>query len=194
MIIAPRGELEARLCHIARSSAWFMQALAAVRDLGLSSWCIGAGAVRGLVWDAMHGYSTPSPPADVDVAYFDASDPAPGTDADLQRRLHQAKPGIPWEVTNQAAVHLWFEAYFGHAVEPLASLGEAVASWPEYATCVGLCLNQDDSIEVIAPHGLDDLFNGIVRRNPARVSMDTYRLRVAQKNYALRWPRVTIVH
>ncbi|USX14517.1 nucleotidyltransferase family protein [Oxalobacteraceae bacterium OTU3CAMAD1] len=194
MIIAPRSELEERLCHIARSSTWFMAALGTVRDLKLPSWCIGAGAVRNLVWDALHDYSTPSQLPDVDVAYFDASDLAPDTDADLQRRLHEATPGIPWEVTNQAGVHRWFEAYFGHAVEPLASLPEAVASWPEYATSVGLCLNPDDSIDVIAPHGLNDLFNCVVRRNPTRVSMETYRLRVEQKNYALRWPRVTVVH
>ena len=193
-VSTPRGELEGRLRHIARSSAWFMQALEAVRDLELSTWCIGAGAVRNLVWDALHDYATPSRLPDIDVAYFDASDLAPDTDAELQRRLREAMPGIPWEVTNQAAVHRWFEAYFGHAVEPLASLRDAVASWPEYATAVGLCLHQDDSIEVIAPHGLADLFDCVVRRNPTRVSMETYRLRVEQKNYALRWPRVTVVH
>ena len=193
MVITPRSELEERLCHIARSSTWFMAALKAVRDLELPSWCIGAGAVRNLVWDALHDYSTPSRLPDVDVAYFDASDVGREAQAQLQRRLHDAMPEIPWEVTNQAAVHLWFEAHFGHAVEPLASLPEAVASWPEYATAIGLWLNRDDSIEVIAPHGLDDLFNCVVRRNPARASMETYRQRVAQKNYALRWPRVTVV-
>ena len=61
MVITPRSELEERLCHIARSSTWFMAALKAVRDLELPSWCIGAGAVRNLVWDALHDYSTPPP-------------------------------------------------------------------------------------------------------------------------------------
>ena len=48
-------------------------------------------------------------------------------------------------------------------------------------------------LHVIAPHGLDDLFAMVVRRNPARVSVQTYRERVASKRYAQRWPRVTIV-
>ncbi len=194
MDVTRHKEMEERLRHIASSSDWLMPALRAVRELELASWCIGAGAVRNLVWDALHDYSTPSHLADVDVAYFDASDPAPERDTALQRRLHEAMPRIPWEVTNQAAVHHWFEGYFGHAVEPLLSLPEAVGSWPEYATCVGLCLNQDNSIEVIAPHGLDDLFNCVVRRNPTRVSLGTYRSRVEQKNYASRWPQVTVVH
>lgn len=185
--------MEERLCQLARASAWLLPALQAVRALGLGSWCIGAGAVRNLVWDHLHGFAKPSALADVDVAYFDASDLTPQRDAELQHRLRHAMPQMHWEVTNQAAVHHWFEAYFGHAVEPLHSLVEAVASWPEYATAVGLCLRADDSLEVIAPHGLDDLFNCIVRRNPARVSLENYRMRVQQKQYARRWPRVTVV-
>jgi hypothetical protein len=51
----------------------------------------------------------------------------------------------------------------------------------------------DGSIDVIAPHGLDDLFAVVVRRNPTRVSVDTYRQRVALKRYAERWPKVTVV-
>ena len=182
-----------RLRDIARASAWFAPALRAVRDLGLPSWCIGAGAVRNLVWDALHGHSAPTQLADVDVAYFDASDLAPERDAELQRRLDEALPGVPWEVTNQAAVHHWFEAYFGYPVRPLHSLQEAVASWPEYVTSVGLSLDRDDAIGIIAPHGLDDLFDCIVRRNPARVSAETYRQRIEQKKYELRWPLVTVV-
>ena len=97
------------------------------------------------------------------------------------------------EAHGQAGVHRWFEGHFGHAVAPLRSLEEAVASWPEYATAVGLWLDDDDHLHVIAPHGLADLFAMVVRRNPARVSVKTYRERVASKRYAQRWPRVTIV-
>ena len=154
---------------------------------------MGAGAVRNLVWDALHGHSTPSALADIDVAHFDACDLSSERDALLQQRLHDLAPSLPWEVTNQAGVHLWFEQHFGHAVAPLESLEDAVASWPEFATCVGLRLDDDDRLHVIAPHGLDDLFAMVVRRNPARVSVETYRERVATKRYAQRWLRVTVV-
>ncbi|WP_245213638.1 nucleotidyltransferase family protein [Rhodoferax sp. AJA081-3] len=187
------AESRDRLVALARESQWLMDALDAVRSLGLSSWCIGAGAIRNLVWDALHDRVVPSALADIDVVYFDADCLAPQQDVDIQNRLVERMPGVPWEVTNQAAVHHWFEEYFGHAVQPLGSLEEAVASWPEYATSVGLRLEADDSITVIAPHGLEDLFNCVVRRNPVRVSVDTYRQRVVQKRYAARWPKVQIV-
>ncbi len=187
------AELQQRLVEVARASPWFMDALHAVRSLALPEWCIGAGAVRNLVWDALHDKASPSRLADVDVAYFDAGDLSPARDQALQLKLQARHPAQPWEVTNQAGVHLWFEAHFGHPVEPLCSLEDAVASWPEFATAVGLSLQADDSLQVIAPHGLDDLFNMVVRRNPARVNVATYRQRVAQKRYAERWPGVRIV-
>jgi hypothetical protein len=181
------------LARLALATPWFAATLRAARELDLGSWCIGAGAVRNLVWDALHGHALPSALADVDVAYFDADDLSPGRDAALQRRLSERLPATPWEVTNQAAVHRWFEGVFGHPVPALASLADAVASWPEYATCVGVTLHADDSVGILAPHGLDDLFGCVVRRNPARASLETYRERVAAKNYPARWPGVTVV-
>jgi uncharacterized protein len=188
-----KTEHQQRLVEIARESPWFMAALVAVRQLALPEWCIGAGAIRNLVWDSLHGKSSPSQLSDADVAYFDATDTSPQRDKELQGKLQALDPSVPWEVTNQAGVHQWFEEHFGHAVEPLCSLEEAVASWPEFATAVGISLGQDNSLQVIAPHGLEDLFAIIVRRNPARVSIETYRQRVAQKRYPERWPRVRVV-
>lgn len=184
---------EANLIALARESSWFWPALVAVRTLNLPSWCIGAGAVRNLVWDSLHGLDTPSALSDIDVAYFDSTDLSAERDATFQSLLARTHPQFPWEVTNQAAVHTWFEATFGHAVPPFRSLEAAVASWPEYATAVGLTLLPDDSIKVTAPYGLDDLFAMVVRRNPVRVSVATYRERVAQKQYRNRWPRAVIV-
>lgn len=186
-------ELRHRLVAIVRDSPWFMAALNAVNRLGLTSWCIGAGAVRNLVWDHLHMKSIPSSLSDVDVAYFDITNTSPERDKELQSLLHAMAPSFPWEVTNQAGVHQWFEGHFGHAVEPLRSLEEAVASWPEYATSVGIVLCDGGALRVIAPHGLDDLFALVVRRNPARVSVETYRHRVASKRYAERWPNVRVV-
>ncbi|MCD9028654.1 nucleotidyltransferase family protein [Luteimonas sp. BDR2-5] len=169
-----------------------MQALRAARALALPSWCIGAGAVCNLVWDHLHGYPSPSFLADIDLAYFDPDEP-PGRERDHQAEMERICPGMPWEVTNQAHVHLWFERHFGHAVPPLRSLHDAVASWPEFATSVGIGLGADGTVQIIAPLGLDDLFAMRIRRNPARVSVETFRQRIAGKRYTDRWPRVEIV-
>ncbi len=181
-----------RLTALVRAAPWFMAALRAGRELGLASWCIGAGALRNLVWDSLHAHAQPTALVDLDFAYFCAEDLDPGRDATLQRRLQRSCPALPWEVTNQAGVHLWFEAHFGHAVAPLRSLETAIASWPEPATAVGIWLDDEDALQVIAPLGLADLLGMRIRRNPLRVSVETYRERCASKRYTERWPRVVV--
>ena len=191
--VSEQQALAARLLAIARATPWCMQALQAVAQLGLPHCCIGAGAVRNLVWDALHGYAQPSALSDIDVAYFDAHDLLAESEVQLRQRLATLLPGMPWEVCNQARVHLWFEDEFGYAVPPLLSLDDAIATWPEFATSVGIWLRPDGEIGIVAPHGLDDLFNMVVRHNPARISLDGYAQRLASKDYAARWPRVTII-
>jgi len=180
------------LIGIIHGSAWFMRALQGVAQLDLQHWCIGAGAVRNMVWDYLHGYETPSALSDIDVAYFDATVPQ-NYDELLQEKLIRNCPEFPWEVTNQAHVHQWYAAYYGYTVEPLRTLEDAVASWPEYCVSVGITFNSAHEIGVIAPHGLDDLFSMTVRRNPTRVSIESYQQRVLQKQYTLRWPRAQIL-
>lgn len=169
-----------------------MGALRAGRTLSLASWCIGAGALRNLVWDHLHGHPEPTRPADVDFAYFCDRDLSPTRDEALQRQLTALCPDTPWEVSNQAGVHGWFEGCFGHAVAPLHSLEDAIASWPEPATAVGVWLDDADALHVIAPHGLGDLLGMRIRRNPVRVSVETYRQRCESKRYAQLWPRVVV--
>jgi hypothetical protein len=53
-------------------------------------------------------------------------------------------------------------------------------------------LNDDDSLGIIAPHGLDDLYALRVRHNPARASLDAYRERVRGKRFHVRWPGLEI--
>ena len=180
------------LIAIAKASPWFMHALKAAASLGLGDWCIGAGAIRILVWDHLHAHPVPSKLVDIDLCYFDLACPEPATERRLQALLHASTPDLPWEVTNQATVHRWFKDRFGHAVAPLQSLKDGVASWPEYATCVGITLDAASDIQVIAPWGLDDLFAMRVRHNPARASQQAFVQRTQSKRYALRWPRVRV--
>ncbi|MYA16672.1 MAG: nucleotidyltransferase family protein [Gammaproteobacteria bacterium] len=171
-----------------------MGALRAVRSVVPAEECIGSGAIRNAVWDALHGYSAPSRLADVDVANFDPDDLSVPPRKRYETRLRELGPELTWDVKNQAAVHLWFHKVFGHEVEPLHSLRDAVATWPETALAVGVGLRADGTITITAPLGLEDLFSMVVRRNPRRVSVETYERRIAEKMYSKRWPRVRIVH
>ena len=98
-----------------------------------------------------------------------------------------------WDAKNQAAVHLWYPRRFGIAVDPLESALDGVATWPEYATCVAVTRSDDGDVRVGAPYGLDDLLDGVWRRNPRRVTPEEYRRRLSRKDPALRWPGVLVL-
>jgi uncharacterized protein len=179
------------------SEPWLRRGLAAVTGSGLPDAWIGAGVIRDLVWGRQHGRFKPASVKDIDVAYFDETDLTMERDLRAQDVLSHLED-LPWEATNQAAVHTWYHHYFGGApVEPFASVHDAVATWPETATCVAVRQlpvgTGVGGIEVCAPHGLADLLAGVWRVNPARVTPQMSRARLARQRVKARWPRVRIV-
>jgi uncharacterized protein len=187
------GDYVEQLREVIGAHDWLMGVLAAVRACDPPDWLVGAGVLRSLVWDHLHGYVAPTPLADVDVAFFDADDLRPERDQEVERCLRARRPDVPWEATNQAAVHLWYPWIFGTIVEPLHSSAEAIETWPETATCIGVRLLPDDDLLIVAPYGLVDLFQMVHRRNPRRVTLAEYRRRLEQKQIVEKWPRVRII-
>lgn len=185
--------LSEQLEKLVRGSPWMMGILTAVRACALPDWLVGAGALRDLVWGEMQGAFDPAQVKDVDVAFFDPYDLSPAREETAAAVLRSSRPDVRWDVKNQAAVHLWYESRFGVAVEPLISAADGVGTWPETATSVALRLQADDRLEIVAPCGLDDLLDGVYRRNPRRVTVEEYRRRLQRKNVAQRWPKVRVV-
>jgi hypothetical protein len=183
--------LRDRLEGIVRRNPDLMAILQAAQAVNPPQWVVGAGIIRDLVWDELHGRRGPLDFRDVDLAFFDGSNLSEEHEADVERQLRQ-QLDVPWDAKNQARVHLWFEAHFGQSAEPLRSIEDAVATWPETAVCVAVRLRADDVMEIIAPLGLRDLFDMVWRRNPRRVSVAEYRWRLGRKRVAERWPLVRI--
>ena len=196
---APQGEDPAesayseRLIAIIHSNHAFMRSLEAVRDCDPPDWLVGAGVLRDLVWDHLHGYRVPTPHRDVDVAFFDPADLSSDHDRQVETQLGRRLPGVPWQARNQAAVHLWYEERFGYAVPAVGSSAEGVATWPETVTSIAVRLRADGEIDVVAPLGLSDMFEMVLRRNPRKVSLEEYRRRAREKRILKRWPKVRFV-
>lgn len=190
--VEPRAAVP--LISALRAEPWLSQALAAVAASGLPDAWIGAGVLRDVVWGQRHGGFNPAEVNDIDVAFFDPACLTRAGDLAAQQALARLA-ALPWEATNQAAVDTWYHHYFGGSrVQPFASVHEAVATWPETATCVAVRLGPvDGDLEVCAPHGLTDLLEGIWRVNPVRVTPEVSMARLAKQRVRIRWPGVTIV-
>jgi hypothetical protein len=151
-MIEPPNELRSRLIELVRSSATLMRALRAARAADPPDWLIGGGVIRDLVWDHLHDPRRESIPKDIDLAFFDPASLGDDRERSVLDALRAQAPDIPWDVKNQAAVHLWYPQAFGVEVEPLVSSADGVATWPETATTVAVRLLADDTIEVVATH------------------------------------------
>ena len=182
----------ARLAELLAAEAWMQRALDAVAASGLPDAWIGAGVIRDLVWGGQHGGFDPAVVKDIDVAYFDADDLTMERDMAAQQTLLQLAD-LPWEATNQAAVHRWYQQYFGGPpVESFASVHDGIATWPETATCVAV-RHGPVGMEICAPHGLADLLGGVWRVNPVRVTPAISQARLARQRVRVKWPLVTVV-
>ena len=95
------------IARIIAEDAIAMEQLRAVRELALPDWCIAAGFVRNRVWDHLHGIVPARLPVDIDVIYFDAGDVSRESETAFERRLDGLLPGLPWQVRNQARMHVW---------------------------------------------------------------------------------------
>jgi hypothetical protein len=182
-----------RLGAMLERSAWHRAVLDEIAASGPPDAWLAAGAVRDLVWDEQFaaGFS-PAHVKDVDVVYFDTADLDRARERHFAAQLTRARGDLTWDVTNEAAVHLWYPERFGGDVPPYVSIADAVATFPETATAVA-ARRRFGRIEILAPLGLDDLFAGIWRCNPARVTLAEARRRISRKEPTTRWPGVTVI-
>ena len=162
-----------------------MKQLRAARTLALPDWCIAAGFVRNRVWDHLHGISPPRPSADIDVLYYDASDVSKEREAAYETRLDQMICGVSGEVRNQARMHL------AKNLPQHRSTADSMTFWLETVTAVGVRLEDDDSLTVVAPLGVEDLVG--LRCRPTsfgRTRLDEYEERISKKRWRELWPMV----
>lgn len=182
------AELEA----LVRGSDSLMTVLRGARSLDLPDWLIFSGSVYQKVLNHLTGRPGDHGLKDYDLGYFDASDT--GWDAE-DRQIQRAAACLPppldqlVEVRNQARVHLWFESRFGEPYSPLSCSAEALERFVATAFSVGVRLEADDSLTLVAPFGLDDLFGLKLRPNPLRPAGD-FRRKVA--GVLERWPELTL--
>jgi hypothetical protein len=185
--------LEARLEGILRATPNLMQVLRAARALELPDWLLFSGAVYQPVLNHLTGRPPDYGVKDYDLGYFDASDTSyQAEDAVIRRAAAAFEPPFDRlvEVRNQARVHLWFEPKFGEPYAPLGCSADALERFVSATFAVGVRLEPQDRLAILAPFGLDDLFALRMRPNPRRPTNRGFARAAA--SLAARWPELVV--
>jgi hypothetical protein len=189
---AVSADLEARLEAILRAAPSMMRVLETARDLDLPDWLLFSGAVYQRVLNHQTGRDPDYGLKDYDLGYFDASDISYEAEDVVIRRVAAAFPP-PFdalvEVRNQARVHVWFEDKFGEPYPPLRSSAEALERFVSATFAVGVRLQPDDRMTIVAPFGLEDLFALRMRPNPTRKTGGFAR---TAAGLTTRWPELIV--
>ncbi|MBL0967648.1 MAG: nucleotidyltransferase family protein [Brevundimonas sp.] len=185
-------DLEARLAGIVRANPDLMHVLTTVRGLGLNDWRVFSGAVYQAVWNEVTGRPAGYGIKDYDLGYFDPDTSWDAEDVVIKRVAAAFEPPFRdiVEVRNQARVHLWFWDRFGEPYEALTGTDEALGRFVAPAFSVGVRLEDDDSISIAAPFGLEDMFAMVLRPNPHRPLAKGWDKVVASAS--ARWPELRV--
>lgn len=151
-----------------------------------------AGALFQTVWNVQWARAPTDSVRDYDVFYFDADDLSAAAEARVNAQLNAACAdlGVTIEACNQARVHQWYEAHFGHPYAPLASVDEGISRFLVRCTCVGLQPSVGAAPRLIAPHGLTDLYAGRLVRNAPFAPRALFECKAA--SYRARWSQLVV--
>jgi hypothetical protein len=175
------------VCDFILDNAFQRSVIQAARSIGLPDGAIGAGFVRQPIWDCLHGYQATDKFADIDILYFDPSNLTPESELRIEQELGRRMPGVPWEVTNQARMHI------SNGDLAYRDTEDAIVHWLETPTALAVRLEPRTADGLIAPFGLVDLLAIQIKPTPAGVRRsDAYRKRLRQKDWHQRWPKVRI--
>jgi hypothetical protein len=177
---------EQDILTLIKNDSWMMEVLGIARSLGLPDWMIGAGFVRNKMWDHLHGYTDRTPLADIDLVYYDPDGNDEKTDEALSERFRE-ETGLVWEIVNEYYAHVWND------LPPYTSTEDAISKWPETVTAIGVTLEEDGTLRLIAPYGVDDIINMVIRPTPSFANkIDIIKERVRKKQWLEKWPKLKI--
>ena len=152
---------------------------------------IAGGYIRNRCWNYQHGFNKPQ--NDVDVIYFDPSltyKQSLAFEEDVQAELTKLHTGFEWSLTNQA----WTHTYKDDA--PYTDSWSAVSRYPETCTAIACQMVGDYSIRTCAPHGLQDLFDLVIRPTPGFRRGERlhgmFRERVYGRTWLKTWPNLRV--
>lgn len=178
---------EKEILDLIENDPWMMKIIFTASSLNLPDWIIGAGFVRNKIWNHLSGINSKEVDTkDIDLVYFDPNGNDQKADEKLSEKLKQ-ETGINWEIVNEFYAHRW------NNLPPYTSATDAISTWPETVTAIGVTLDENNKLKLTAPYGIDDLVNFIVRPSPRfEEGIERVKERMIEKGWKEKWPKITL--
>ena len=161
-------------------------------DLSLPDAYLVSGCLFQTVWNCLSGKAPDADILDYDVFYYEASDLSWEAEDAVIRRCARAfaDMSVDVQVRNQARVHLWYADKFRVDCPPLRSSRDGIDHFLNESSCFGV-RRVDRAVDVYAPFGYRDLFDGVVRPNRRRPLPGVYYEKAAR--WSRCWPMLTVI-
>lgn len=180
-----------QLVELLRQDLEFMEVFNIINAMHLPQAYVSAGAVRDFVWNKKHQLPSSLVFGNIDVFYYDASE----SNEDYltrQTQINQRYSKYLWNLVNIALPKR-------HANKLVVGkdIFDTVQHFPETCSSVAVSCDRMNNISVVAPYGLEDLFELRVKATDGfakgQVQHEAFQRRINRKKWARRWPNLVFI-
>lgn len=104
--------------------------------------------------------------------------------------LRNILPNVPWSVKNEARMHI------ANDIPPYSSPVDAISKFPETVTALGVKLDEQESVILTAPCGINDVINLELKPTPYFIENEDlafiYKERIIKKNWKGTWNKIKV--
>lgn len=183
--------MEEKLVSILKRSKEIVDCLQILKDSPISrfEYYLAGGAIYQTIFNYLHGYDLNYGIKDYDIIYFDDSNLSYEAEdqviKEVKKFFKDFDMGINLDIKNEARAHIWLKEKYNENLEKYNNLEEVLRSWGFSACSIGVRI-EGNFVKVLAPYGLEDLFNMKIRK------VGNYDVTEKARELKNKWPNIDI--
>lgn len=152
------------------------------------NWCVYAGFLRDKIWNHINDIeaTSRSPSTDIDIAFYSEGDQ--NDVQHIQKILAEKLPQYAWDVSNYA--------HPDNNEDKSSNLYDGLSKNIDTISTIGMYLDPDKSVNIIAPYGINDLVNCIIRPTAHAVERGRKQQlisRINSKKFFDKWENLKVI-
>lgn len=183
-------QYEQELTDILLQNAELQEIFSILHEMHLPNAFVCAGAIRTLIWNHQTKHTTSLVLGNIDVYYQSRTETAENHQI-LSTLLNQKYSKYLWELNN-------ISLFIPHkGIQPTGeTIEQVLTQFPETCSAIGVNIDVQGNLTILAPFGLQDLFEMRVNPTPHYASKNESQIafmhRINRKNWQQKWPELEL--